>query len=40
MDTIFGFDVPMAVVWGLVAFIVLAIIAFIVKGLIKEMRKK
>ena len=40
-DTIelFGFGIPMAAIWIIVAIIVLFIIIFIVKGFLDEMKK-
>ena len=37
--SIFGFSVPMAAIWIGAAIIVVAIIAFIVKGFIDEMKR-
>ena len=36
---IFGFTVPMPVVWIVVIVVIVAIIAFIAKGFIDEMKK-
>ena len=38
--TLFGITVPMEAIWVVVAIIVLAIIVFIAKGFIDEMKKK
>lgn len=37
--TLFGISVPMEAIWVVVAIIVLAIIVFIAKGFIDEMKK-
>lgn len=37
--TLFGITVPMEAIWVVVAIIVLAIIVFIAKGFIDEMKK-
>lgn len=38
--SLFGFEVPMAVIWAIVAIIVVVVVAFIAKGFIDEMKKK
>ncbi len=42
MDTIelFGFEIPVFVLWIIVAVIILIVVIFIVRGFIDEMRKK
>lgn len=37
--TLFGFEVPAALIWIIVAIIVIIIIVFIVKGFLDEMDK-
>ncbi len=37
--TLFGINVPMEAIWVIVAIIVLAIVVFIAKGFIDEMKK-
>ena len=36
---IFGFQVPMAVIWIVVIVVIVAIVAFIAKGFFDEMKK-
>ena len=36
---LFGFTIPMAAIWAVVGIIVVAVIAFIAKGFIDEMKK-
>ena len=37
--TLFGIEVPAALIWIIVAIVVIAIIAFIARGFIDEMKK-
>lgn len=37
--TLFGLEVPAALIWVIVAVIVIVIIAFIVKGFLDEMKR-